>query len=236
MPLAASSARTVGKSIAPALIRPRRLRSRALRVVRAGRALLARRPVRAVAVGALQPRAELPRRLRARHRAARAVDGRVQRGARLGRLDALEDHRGLAHRRADEAALAREGRRRALADDPGAARRRRPRARRSCGGCGPRRRPRCRGWRAPRRRRPRGPRTRSARRAPSPPRSSRRGRRRRRSTTGGLIISPSWARPSNGRPWASARKPEAVLWPKPREPKCTPIQTRSSSSSRNRST
>ena len=35
------------------------------------------------------------------------------------RLDALEDHRRLAHRRADEAALAREGRRRALADDPG---------------------------------------------------------------------------------------------------------------------
>jgi hypothetical protein len=38
-------------------------------------------------------------------------------------------------------------------------------------------------------------------------------------STGGESISPSVARPSNGRPCASARKPEAVLWPKPREPK-----------------
>ena len=48
--------------------------------------------------------------------------------------------------------------------------------------------------------------------------------------TGGESISPSLARPSNGRPCASARKPEAVLWPTPREPKWTPTQIRSCSS------
>ena len=39
------------------------------------------------------------------------------------------------------------------------------------------------------------------------------------------------ARSSKRLPSASARKPEAVLWPKPREPKWTPTQTRPSSSS-----
>src|SRR4029079_11040199 len=47
---------------------------------------------------------------------------------------------------------------------------------------------------------------------------------------GGESISPSCALPSKGRPCASARKPDAVLWPKPREPKWTPTHKRSSSS------
>ena len=39
------------------------------------------------------------------------------------------------------------------------------------------------------------------------------------------------ALPSNGSPCASARNPDAVLWPKPREPKWTPTQIRPCSSS-----
>ena len=42
---------------------------------------------------------------------------------------------------------------------------------------------------------------------------------------GGESISPSLARASNASPCASARKPDAVLWPKPRDPKWTPTQT-----------
>src|SRR5258708_6785995 len=56
--------------------------------------------------------------LGARHHAAGAVHGRVEaRGRRLA-LDSLEDHGVVAHRAADEAALARERRRCALAHDP----------------------------------------------------------------------------------------------------------------------
>ena len=43
-------------------------------------------------------------------------------------------------------------------------------------------------------------------------------------------VSPSTARSPKRLPSASARKPDAVLWPKPREPKWTPIQTMPSSS------
>ena len=44
-----------------------------------------------------------------------------------------------------------------------------------------------------------------------------------------LALVRPWRR--TARPCASARKPEAVLWPKPREPKWTPTQIRPSSSS-----
>jgi hypothetical protein len=103
---------------------------------------------------------------RARHRAAGAVDGRVERLGRVGRVDAFEDHRRARHRRADESLLAGERRGAALAHDPPVS----PscsRARRSCGGCGPRRRASRRGSRAPSPPPRRGPRRRSARRAPS---------------------------------------------------------------------
>jgi len=46
---------------------------------------------------------------------AGAVDGRVERGLGFRAVDALDDHSIVAHRAADEAALAGEGRRRALA-------------------------------------------------------------------------------------------------------------------------
>src|SRR5579883_765325 len=62
--------------------------------------------------------ADAAARLGARHHAAGAVHGRVQaRGRRLPG-DAVQDHGIVAHRAADETALAREGRRRALAHDP----------------------------------------------------------------------------------------------------------------------
>ncbi len=49
--------------------------------------------------------------------------------------------------------------------------------------------------------------------------------------TGGESISPSCALAPNERPCASARNPDAVLWPNPREPKWTPTQIRPFSSS-----
>src|SRR5262249_40513594 len=49
---------------------------------------------------------------------AGAMDGRVERGTRLRALDALDDHRIVAHRTADKATLTRERRRRALAHHP----------------------------------------------------------------------------------------------------------------------
>src|SRR5262245_13134942 len=49
---------------------------------------------------------------------AGAMDGRVERGARLRALDALDDHRIVAHGTADKATLTRERRRRALAHHP----------------------------------------------------------------------------------------------------------------------
>src|SRR5262249_1006920 len=60
----------------------------------------------------------LAARLRARHHAAGAVDGRVQALRRLRALDAREDHRIVAHGTADQPALARESRGSALPDDP----------------------------------------------------------------------------------------------------------------------
>ena len=51
-------------------------------------------------------------------------------------------------------------------------------------------------------------------------------------STGRLSISPSLACPSNDSPSASARNPLAVRCPNPREPKCTPIHTQPSSSSK----
>jgi hypothetical protein len=50
-------------------------------------------------------------------------------------------------------------------------------------------------------------------------------------STGGESIPPSRARASNFSPCARARKPEAVLCPKPREPKWTPAQIFPASSS-----
>src|SRR5262245_4885690 len=49
---------------------------------------------------------------------AGAVDGRVERGPRLRTLDALDDHRIVAHRTADKATLTGERWRRALAHHP----------------------------------------------------------------------------------------------------------------------
>src|SRR5262245_26563858 len=46
------------------------------------------------------------------------MDGRVEQGARLPALDALDDHRIVAHRTADKATLTRERRGRALAHHP----------------------------------------------------------------------------------------------------------------------
>src|SRR5262245_41192227 len=46
------------------------------------------------------------------------MDGRVERGARLRALDALDDHGVVAHRTTDKAALTGERRRRALAHYP----------------------------------------------------------------------------------------------------------------------
>src|SRR6516162_3386228 len=54
----------------------------------------------------------------ARHHAAGAVYRRVEARRRRLALDTGEDHGIVTHRAADEAALAREGRRRALAHDP----------------------------------------------------------------------------------------------------------------------
>src|SRR5262249_16032174 len=47
-----------------------------------------------------------------------AMDGRVERGARLRALDAFDDHGVVAHRTADKATLTEERRRRALAHHP----------------------------------------------------------------------------------------------------------------------
>ena len=63
-------------------------------------------------------RLRLPLRLGARHHAAGAVHGRVQALGAVLALDAREDDGVVAHRAADEAALARERRRRALAHHP----------------------------------------------------------------------------------------------------------------------
>src|ERR1700730_4479926 len=60
----------------------------------------------------------LAARLVARHHAAGAVDGRVVARRRTHAFDAGQDHGVIAHGAADEAALAREGRRRALAHHP----------------------------------------------------------------------------------------------------------------------
>src|SRR6266702_7580640 len=57
-------------------------------------------------------------RLGARHHPARAVDRAVERRARFFAVDALQDHRVVAHRAADEAALPGERRGGALAHDP----------------------------------------------------------------------------------------------------------------------
>src|SRR5262245_19557013 len=61
---------------------------------------------------------DAPRRLRPAHHAARPVDGRVERVARVGALDALEDHGVVAHRAAHEPLLSRSGGRAALANNP----------------------------------------------------------------------------------------------------------------------
>src|SRR5919197_1549511 len=54
---------------------------------------------------------------RAAHDAAGAVDRGARRPLRQGRVSALDDHRPVAHRSADEPGLAGKRRRRALADD-----------------------------------------------------------------------------------------------------------------------
>ena len=196
----APSSRTVSKSIAP----PSRTRS-------------VRPPTRRLRGFPAAASATSPGRRRGRSSRARA----------LVVLDALEDHGRLAHRRAHEPALAREGRRRALAHDPPVL-------------AAVRLAPdgvvvvvdlvghlACRGSPGPRRRRRRAPRTRSRRRATSPRRTPARGRCAT-SEQRGRRLHPA------RRPPASARKPDAVLWPKPREPKCTPTQTQPSSSSNDR--
>src|SRR3954452_305065 len=63
------------------------------------------RPV-ALAVVACPALAGLACRLRARHDAPGAVDGRVEQGVGVGRLDAAENHRRLVHGGAEKAFLA----------------------------------------------------------------------------------------------------------------------------------
>src|SRR3954467_12208277 len=75
------------------------------------------RPV-ALAVVARPALAGLACRLRARHDAPGAVDGRVEQRLGVGRLDAAENHRRLAHGGSDKAFLARERRRAALPHHP----------------------------------------------------------------------------------------------------------------------
>src|SRR5712691_2951509 len=74
-----------------------------------------------VLAGVALPPPDPAGRLRTAHHPAGAVHRRVERLLVLGRLDALEDHRLVAHRAADEALLARAGRRAALADHPAGA-------------------------------------------------------------------------------------------------------------------
>src|ERR1700751_3669991 len=62
--------------------------------------------------------ADPPCRLRSAHQPAGTVHGREQRLLGLTGLDALEDHRVVAHRPPDEALLARPRRRASLADHP----------------------------------------------------------------------------------------------------------------------
>ena len=92
--------------------------------------MLRRRPGASSRVPSSEQRSQLPsgtlsacaadpaRGLRAAHHPAGAVHGREQRLLVVVRLDALEDHRLVAHGAADEALLARPGRRAALPDHP----------------------------------------------------------------------------------------------------------------------
>src|SRR5262249_25038782 len=89
-----------------------------VRVIRAGALLLEHAVAVTVRAGPALSAPHPARGLRAAHHPAGSVHRRVERLHGILRLHALEDHRLVSHRAADEALLARARRRAALADDP----------------------------------------------------------------------------------------------------------------------